>query len=138
MKKKQENECYTYFRITGTFEPDVITQLLGLKPEKFWRIGDTRRNGTQYDFANWEYGRCSQYDVSVDRQMLTTIQPLQSKISELNSIREQYDVSFCLEVVLTVYPFNPSPSLAPSLEVIDFCHATRTEIDIDLYVENGI
>ena len=40
-----------------------------------------------------------------------------------------------LEIVPTVYADNASPCLAPSLQVIDFCYATRTEIDIDLYAE---
>lgn len=30
-----------------------------------------------------------------------------------------------------------NPCLAPPLDVIDFCHATRTEIDIDLYIYNS-
>lgn len=31
---------------------------------------------------------------------------------------------------------NTAPCLAPSMKVIDFCHSTKTEIDIDLYVMN--
>ena len=44
------------------------------------------------------------------------------------------DVSFVLEIVPTFYVGDINPCLAPSLDVIDFCHATRTEIDIDMYV----
>jgi hypothetical protein len=39
-----------------------------------------------------------------------------------------------LEIVPTVYAGDITPCLAPSLDVMDFCHATRTELDIDLYV----
>lgn len=46
-----ENSCYTYFKITGNFDPDVVTQRLGLIPDKTWKIGDKRRNGALYDFA---------------------------------------------------------------------------------------
>ena len=38
------------------------------------------------------------------------------------------------DFIPTIYVGNTNPCLAPSLKVIDFCHATRTEIDIDLYV----
>ena len=93
-----------------------------------------RRNGTIYDFARWEIGRCTEYDVEVENQMRKTISVLQDKISLLNQIREQNDVSFVLEIVPTVYVDDTNPCLAPSLDVIDFCHATRTDIDIDLYV----
>lgn len=130
-----KNTCYTYFRITGDYEPNLITERLGLRPDKFWIIGDKRLNGTEYDFALWEIGHCEEYDVLTENQMHKTIAPLIDKIDRLNEIRSEFDVAFTLEIVPTVYVGNASPCLAPSLQVIDFCYATRTEIDIDLYVE---
>ena len=128
------NSCYTYFKIVGDFNPDDISALLNLTPEKSWKIGDLRRNGTKFDFAPWEIGRCSEYDVEVENQMRKTIAVLQDKIPVLNQIREKYDVSFFLEIVPEIYANDTNPCLAPSLDIIDFCHATRTEIDIDMYV----
>ena len=93
-----------------------------------------RRNGTKYDFALWEIGRCAECDVEVKNQMRKTIDVLQDKIPLLNQIREENDVSFVLEIVPTIYAGDKNPCLAPPLDVIDFCHATRTEIDIDMYV----
>ena len=130
------NSCYTYFKIVGNFNPDDVSALLNLTPEKTWKIGDTRRNGTRYDFALWEIGRCTEYDAQVENQMRKTIAVLQDKIPLLNQIRETYDVSFFLVVVPTIHVDDISPCLAPSLDIIDFCHATRTEMDIDLYLYN--
>ena len=107
---------------------------MGLSPCKTWKIGDTRLDGSKYDFALWEFGRCEEYDVITENQMHQTIEPLLEKIDVLNKIREENDVSFYLEIVPTIYAGNPNPCLAPSLKVMDFCHATRTEIDIDMYV----
>ena len=129
-----ENSCYTYFRITGNFDPDVVTDRLGLHPDKAWKVGDQRRNDTVYDFASWEFGRCDEYDGVVENQMHITIEPLLDKINQLNKIKNEFDVVFTLQIVPTIYVDNANPCLAPSLKVIDFCHATRTEIDIDLYV----
>lgn len=129
-----ENSCYTYFRIAGDFDPDAVTERLGLQPNRTWKIGDMRRDGTIYDFASWEFGRCDKYDVLVENQMHTTIAPLLDKINILNEIRESFNVTFTLEVVPTVYADDITPCLAPSMKVIDFCHSTKTEIDIDLYV----
>ncbi|MBR5223294.1 MAG: DUF4279 domain-containing protein [Clostridia bacterium] len=129
-----KNTCYTYFKITGDFDPDVITKRLGLIPSKTWKIGDKRKNGTLYDFALWEFGRCNNYDVIVENQMHITIASLLDKIDILNEMKNELGVDYTLEIVPTVYSSNASPCLAPSLKVIDFCHATRTEIDIDLYV----
>ena len=66
--------------------------------------------------------------------MHTTIDPLLDKMDLLNEIREKFDVTFTLEIVPTVYAENTSPCLAPSMNVIDFCQSTKTQIDIDLYV----
>ena len=132
-----KNSCYTYFKIVGDFDPDDISALLNLTPERTWKIGDLRRNGTKYDFALWEIGRCAEYDVEVENQMRKTISVLQDKISLLNQIRDQYNVTFYLDVVPSIYVDDINPCLAPSLDVIDFCHATRTEISIDLYLYNS-
>ncbi len=131
------NSCNTYFKIVGNFNPDEVSKLLNLTPDKTWKIGDLRRNGTMYDFALWETGRCMEYDVEVEKQMRKTIALLQDKIQLLNQIREENDVNFVLEIVPSIYVGDMNPCLAPPLDVIDFCHATRTEIDIDLYVFNS-
>jgi hypothetical protein len=131
------NSCYTYFRIVGNFNPDDVSERLGLTPEKSWKIGDLRRNGTRYDFASWEIGRCAEYDVMVENQMRKTLASLWDKVSLLNQIREENDVHFVLEIVPTIYVDDINPCLAPPLDVIDFCHATRTEIDLDMYICNS-
>ena len=131
---KTKNKCITYFKITGDFDPNVISARLGLTPTKSWKIGDSRRNGTKFDFSLWEYGRCEEYDVFVENQMRKTISDLLDKTEILDQIREEFDASFCLQIVPHIYEEDNTPCLAPPLDIIDFCHATRTEIDIDLYV----
>ena len=96
-----------------------------------------RRNGTKYDFVLWETGRCTEYDVYVENQMRKTISVLLDKIAILNQIREENDVEFVLEIVPSIYVEDINPCLAPPLDVIDFCHATRTQIDIDMYLFNS-
>ena len=128
------NSCYTYFRIVGNFNPDDVSALLNLTPEESWKIGDLRGNGTKYEFANWKIGKCAEYDVYVENQMRKTISMLLDKIATLNQIREENDVAFFLEIVPSIYVDDINPCLAPPLDVIDFCHATRTQIDIDMYL----
>lgn len=93
------NSCDTYFKIVGYFDPDEVSKLLNLTPDKAWKIGDLRRNGTMYDFSLWETGRCTEYDVEVENQMRKTIALLQDKIQLLKQIREENDVTFVLEIV---------------------------------------
>ena len=127
--------CYTYFRITGDFNPDTISKLLGLTPDESWKIGDIRKNGkSKYDFACWHFGTCEEYDVFVENQMLKTITPLLSKVNILKEIKNQFDVQYTLEVVPTVRFDESTPCLAPSIQIMQFCCDTGTKIDIDLYV----
>ena len=103
LETADKNECYTYFRITGIFEPDEITERLGLQPAEQRRIGEERKNGTAYEFASWTFGRCDSYDVITANQMLKTIEPLLSKVNILWNIKQAHDVRLTLEVVPTVY-----------------------------------
>ena len=128
------NSCYTFFQIIGEFYPDEVSEILNLMPEKTYKIGDLRKDGTARDFALWAIGSCTEYDAEVGNQMRKTISQLKDKIWLLNQIRENNDVKFELEIVPSIYPGESTPCLAPPMDVIDFCHATRTEIDIDLYV----
>ena len=128
------NSCIHILKQSAILTPDDVSKLLNLTPEKTWEIGDLRRNGTMYDFALWEIGKCTEYDVEVENQMRKTISSLWDKIHLLNQIREENEVHLVLEVVPAIYVGDTNPCLAPPLDVIDFCHATRTEIDIDMYV----
>lgn len=133
---KNKNSCYTYFRIVGKFEPDEITERLGMKPYKIQRIGEriTEKGPQKAKFAYWHYGLCNEYASEVTKQMEKTIELLKCKIDIINQIRKEYDVGIFLEVVPTVYVNDAEPNLAPSLDVIDFCYDAGVEIDIDLYV----
>lgn len=82
----------------------------------------------------WKYWQCDQYNVEFEILMKETIKSLIPKIKELNEIRTKYDVSFVLEVVSEIYRNETTPVFNPGLEVIDFCHATQTEIDYDYYI----
>lgn len=115
------NTCYTYFTIIGHFDPDIITARLLLQPD------DAGKD-------HWHFGKCDEYSPYVEEQMRKTIAPLLDKIDILKQIRQEFNAVFFLEIVPTIYPDEPVPCLAPPLDVIDFCHETRTEIDIDLYI----
>ena len=81
-----KNRCYTYFKIVGDFDPDVITAKLGIVPNDRWKTGDHRRNGSLYDFSCWTCGRCDEYDVYVENQMRKTISGLLDKIDVDNRL----------------------------------------------------
>ena len=131
-----KNSCYTYFAIVGNFQPDTVSALLQLTPDETRSVGDVQKNGRPCDSAIWKISRCDTYHTDSSTQMRQTISVLLDKIDLLQKIRETYDVKFYLSVVPQIYVNDLAPCLAPALDIIDFCHATRTEIDIDLYLYN--
>ena len=129
-----KNRCRTYFAIKGDFNPTEICAALELSPNQSWNASDLRRDGKPFGFSYLEFGTNEDYDVYTENQMRKTIAPFLDKIPLLNQIREHYGVEFYLTVVPELYVDEVHPCLAPPLDVIDFCHATRTKIDIDLYL----
>ncbi len=77
--KKDENQCYTYFRIVGNFEPDEISRKLGLQPYDSWKSEDKNKFGREYGFSAWHFGKCDVYNIVVTEQMEETIAPLLDK-----------------------------------------------------------
>ena len=133
-KKMKENSCHTYFFINGDFEIEEIEALLRIKPSKFWRKDDLRKDGKPYGFSHFEIGYVDEYDPYVFNMMKKTIEPLKDTINVLLEIQNRYHVEMYLEVVPEIYHGNPTPCLAPDKEVIEFLHEANVEIDIDLYV----
>ena len=130
----EHTECMTYFRITGNFDPDVITEYLRLVPEQIHRVGELRPNGTSYGEAVWRFGTVKSERLDTANQMMQTIDPLLTKADLLRKIKLTYVALLWLIVVPLVRYDEPVPMLAPSLAVMRFCMETGTEIDIDLYV----
>ncbi len=128
------NSCVTALYFRGNFDPEEIVARLGVKPDTMWKKTDLRRDGKPYGFDFLAFGTCKDYDVYVENQMRKTIAPFEAKAEEIAAIRREYDLKVYLEIVPKIYPDEPTPCLAPGLDIIDFCHATRTEIDIDLYL----
>ncbi len=128
------NECYTYFKITGDFDPDDVTRRLGLPPYET----EPRRLhpllGTPIP-AEWHFGLCDDYSLYIEDQMRRTIARLTDKVDVLLALQRESHAECWLIIVPTLHKDEPTPCLAPPLDVIDFCHAARTQIDIDLYIE---
>jgi len=151
---KELTHSYTYFTIVsdgkmgmygheasvrGVFDPDEITNLLGIEPFDKLKKGDYRKNmpkdapQAKYSFSRWsgEKSDVERHDVS--EQCLATIQRLEHKIPELLEIKSRYDVEFYLKIVPHIYNAE-SPIIYFDKKIIAFCYLTDTEIDVDTYI----
>ena len=125
----------TYFAIIGDFDPLDIEKILGIPAEHSWKKGDHIRNLKQvHPSSCYEIGRCEKPTMYVEKQMRKTISILLDKIEALQEIRRTYNVEFVLTVVPYFYLDEVNPCIDPPMDVIDFCHLTRTKISIDYYI----
>ena len=133
---KKENRCYTYFHVGGDdFPIDEISKALNETPFRSWYRTDIRKaDGKEFGFCNWSGFRVDEYSPYTEEQMEKTIEPLLDKIDVLNELREKYNLKYSLIVVPHIIVNKINPDLSPSMKVIDFCHAIRAEISIDLYL----
>lgn len=129
------NACYTYFSIRGEFDPVQVTELLGLQPFESRKEGENRAGGNGvYSCSVWNFGKCDEYDVDVNEQIRKSIAPLRDKLAELSHIKDNFVANFYIEVVPELCVGEPAPILGADMDIIDFCHVARAEIDVDLYL----
>ena len=129
---------YVYFVIKGEFNSETITEKLGINPDFSWNIGDIRRDKqTKYDVSAWGIEYYAQEDTPLDGLCLNIVEKLKDKIDQLQSIKTQYDADFVLELVPYLsFDYEKSvPGITFCKEIIDFCSATETKIDIDIYFD---
>ncbi len=116
----------------SAFDPEQITELLSITPFDTCTIGTPKPYGKNaYNFSAW-YG-CLQTEPETDRfdQCSKIAGMLKPHISDLQKIKELYNVSFCIEV----YPRsgNAEGIISFSHDVIELCYLTGTEIVVDMF-----
>lgn len=128
-----KTECKTYFEITGNFDVEEITNIIGIKNTSGHAIGDRKNSNGNFMRASWIYGTEYEETLESSKQVNKVITPLLSKIKELNYIYENYNCTFVLEQVQNIYN-NEKPGIFYDNRVIDFCAQTKTVIDVDIYI----
>jgi len=123
-EKQQKTKCYTYFSLSGKFEPKEITALIGLEPYHE-KKGESE--------SEWRYGYNDRYEPIIADMFARTIKDLIPKVSIISDIVSVFHAKAYLVAVVEIYTDEVTPALAPSLEVMKFCVDSRTEVDIDLY-----
>ena len=151
---KELTHSYTYFSIVsqgelgtyghesserGVFDPDEVTQILGIEPFRKFKQGEYRKNvvpntpQAKYRFSRWSGEKSEVARYEANEQCLDTIKHLKHKIPELLEIKKHYQVYFYLSVVPHIFN-EESPSIHFDKSVIEFCYLTGTEIVVDTCV----
>lgn len=145
----EQTSCYAFFLIrsageldfykgfipeeNSTFDPDEITDILGIKPFEIIRYGTLRPNGkSRFNFSSW-YG-CKQIEPEINRfdQCDKIVEELKPHISELKKIKEKYNVSFSIQIFPCSKDKDGGEVIGFSHDIIEFCYLTDTEIVVDM------
>ena len=108
---ESKHAVMTYFYISGVFDPEEITQLLGLEPTDYWSVGDIN------DEAYWAFGENDKYDPYVFNMVKQSIAPLLDKKDILKEIHDKYQVRMFIEIVATMDKEEVLPCFSPDLGI---------------------
>ena len=144
--EEEVTHCYTYFEIgsvgssatneKGAFDPDDMTELLGIQPFDNYMKGDPCEEGYLCRSSSWRAEKSDAGRWDAKAQCVETIKNLKYKISELKQIKEQYDVNYVIHIVPWVYQ-GEQPCISLDKEIIEFCYLADVEIVVDITIISG-
>jgi len=136
--KLKKNEGRVYFSFDGVdYDPNEITKILNIEPTNIRYKGEFP-SGKLPKETSWILSTQNIVDEYIDiYQMATSITKiLKPKINLINKIREQFNVTTRLEVVLwfSVDENSSTPAIGFEIETIEFLGKVGAFIDIDTYL----
>lgn len=123
-------------RIMGdNFNPDIITNELGIEAKEKWRQNEKSKNyGVIQKYDCWLYktGYKDVYDVN---DLLKDIYSIfNEKRIQIKKLIEKNNLEISLDIIIKMKN-NDTPALYFDKEIIDFIHSINAKIDIDMYIE---
>jgi len=127
---------YLYFAFDGDFfDTEIITKELGIEPTSVMVKKDPVPKKT-----SWKYKIEVGKDIVLEPYIERLIDIFESKIADINRIKENFKLETRLIFVLDIdiNPDSPTPAFPLNKRVIDFLGRTKTSVDFDLYKADTI
>ena len=130
----RNNECYAYFALAGSFDPDAVSVRLGVNPNRTTREGDPiPKTKLRKKCNRWEL-----------HSRLPRTAPLESHISDVLDQLDVQEIAFrdvsqqfggVMELVGYFYDFYPGLVLEP--EIVEPLAKYGLIVDFDFYGWGG-
>lgn len=121
----------------SNFDPDEITEILGIIPDRTVRMGERIKNSARTSrFSSWK--ACTQESepcFDVEEQLLNIVEKLSPIIPKIQEIKKKYNVVSGINIVPHIYG-EQTPALELEAKIIEFCYLTGSKIGVDIYVCN--
>ena len=128
------NEGYIYFGLFGDeFEPDVVTERLGLEPSRIMRKGDPIPKHTSWQLLTEKFvGEV----VDVYEIAKPLIERLEPKSEAIRALVDEFDLEAILQVVLWISRDEniSTPAIGFDEKMVQFLSKVRGSIDVDTYI----
>lgn len=140
----KHTQVSTEFNIRGEdFDPDYVTEALGLSPSTKWRQGDIRiqdiseegcaLSGLTYSFSLWSITTGYQDSYDISDQLNPIIDLIKEKKNILLQLAEILELNYTIGIVIYIYN-KRTPGVNISPDIMRFASDIGADIDIDLYV----
>lgn len=136
-----KSNSYVYFALTGDdFDPQEITNYLGVEPSDIWEKGDKGKYNSLHKYSCWQLSteKGKEY-IEIDKLVNEIVEILFDKIDKINKLKQGFKLNSVLEIVMDVdiNPDQSTPALGHDLKTIEFLYKTRTGTDVDIYRFNS-
>jgi hypothetical protein len=126
----KENECYAYFTVVGSFDPDEITRRVGVAATESWRKGDRNpRTDRDRNFSRWILRSRLQITASLEAHVRDVLDQLDTNRTAFR----QTSVELNGVMQLVGYFFRDYPGLSFERDLIERMAEYSLSMDCDFY-----
>jgi len=123
-------EITTRFRLRGSFDPDDITDMIGIPPDRTWRQGEERTPLLRWKKSGWSLVFGPERSVDLEAQvkrMLDTVEPIQERV---RSARDRYNAE--VDVFCSADVHDQTPAILLGAETLSRLAHLRLQLGIDI------
>lgn len=123
------------FKIIGDeFEPEIITKVLQISPDKYWKKGEQIKNKNSIrNFSCWSIKTGYEESIDINNQLVKIINKIKDKKNELVELKNQNKFYYKIQVVIKIEN-NEKPAIYLNRDIIGFLNDIKAELDFDLYI----
>jgi hypothetical protein len=122
--------------LSDQLSPEELTELLGLAPDKSWRLGELTTGGRPYRHHGWELDSRLPQDRPAEEQLSDVLERLAPIAPAVGSLANNPAV-FRARLWLVRHGENGNPGLSLSLESIRQIDALGVGLEIDMYISEA-
>lgn len=122
--------------LSDELSPDELTEMLGMAPDKSWRIGEPTTGGRQFRHHGWELHSHIPRDRPAEEQLSDLLERLAPIAPAVASLASNPAV-FSARLWLVRHGENWNPGLSLSVESIRQIDALGVGLEIDIYISEA-